>query len=696
MKGHMGKILRLDLDNRSFSSIDTSKYEKWVGGIGIGLALFWDEVDKNYLTRAEESTGFEPENVICLMTGPLQGTLAPNGGRTEVCGIGPESYPRPQFTRGNFGGRFAAMLKFAGWDGIVIKGKADRPVWIDIRDGEVRVNEANHLWGLGTYDTQEEIWREVHAQGYQQWYMTNSGRDSGRTTQRPAIVTIGQAGENLARLGCLIHDAGNAAGQGGFGAVFGSKNLKAISVIGTGSVEVADPAGLLEAREWLLKYNYDVDSGARKTDMIMGVGSTPAMATVLGYGNDETFGRALGCFGCARNCRANVTNSRLPGGESQCVEALFYQAEDVKRHGKGTEAGYIATKLLEDYGINAYELFQGMHWLESLYERGLLGRGKMIHTELEFEKLGTQEFAEDLLRSIAFKEDIGADLAEGITRAAAKWGVLEQDLMSGLLQQIFWIGEVHHGDCLHWAYESIFSARDINQHDLSHCAGQKIAPGLMPPLPAKALADRMAELGAPWHDPRMITQGENDVYSIHMARVVAWHRRYDKFWKNSTQFCDWWVPSFFNKANPDGKGISPEIETRFFRAVTGVALSYQDGLELGRKMWNFERAILVLQGRHRSEEYFPPFPPYDSYVYSDEPPYLNPWQYPVYDEEKKEYRWEIGNFPIRKDKMDEFKTTYYNLEGWDTETGRPTRQTLEGCGLKYVADELEARGKLPK
>src|SRR5574340_1825214 len=126
MKGQMGKILRLDLTTGTADTIDTAKYEDWVGGCGMGTALFWDEVDKDYLAKAADTTGFEPENVVCLMSGPMQGTLAPNGGRTEVLGVSPESNPRPQFTRSNMGGRFSAMMKFAGYDGVVVKGKAEK------------------------------------------------------------------------------------------------------------------------------------------------------------------------------------------------------------------------------------------------------------------------------------------------------------------------------------------------------------------------------------------------------------------------------------------------------------------------------------------------------------------------------------------------------------------------------------------
>jgi aldehyde:ferredoxin oxidoreductase len=242
MIGHAGKILRINLSDRRTSTIDTRDYEMWVGGHALGSAVFWD------LVKDKTIDGFHADNVVTIMTSPLSGTLTPAGSaRCEVQGIGVQSSPIGWFTRSNFGGRFAPMLKFAGWDGIVIEGKADRPVWIDIRNDKVTFKEARSLWGLDTWKTQDMIWKEVSGRGYGNWFGVDP---DDRTTQRPAVLTIGPAGERLGRVGCLVHDAGNAAGQGGFGGIWGAKNLKAISVIGTGAIRIADPKGLMDARLW--------------------------------------------------------------------------------------------------------------------------------------------------------------------------------------------------------------------------------------------------------------------------------------------------------------------------------------------------------------------------------------------------------------------------------------------------------------
>ena len=138
MNGYAGKILRINLTDRKFTTIPTSKYEHWIGGHGMGSAIFFD------LVKDKKIDGFDPANVLTLMTSPLSGTLTPGAaGRTELQGIGVQSVPIGWFTRSNFGGRFSTLMKSAGWDGIVIEGKADQPVWLDVRNSEVNIRNCD-------------------------------------------------------------------------------------------------------------------------------------------------------------------------------------------------------------------------------------------------------------------------------------------------------------------------------------------------------------------------------------------------------------------------------------------------------------------------------------------------------------------------------------------------------------------------
>ena len=180
--GYAGKILRINLTNRSLTVLDTNRYEEYGGGNGIASVLFWE------LCRDKTVSGFDPQNVIILMSGPLTGTLAPGAGRMEVCGNNVFSYPVEWFSRSNVGGFFSTMLKYAGWDGIVIEGKADKPVWVNIINDKVTIEDANGLWGRDTIDTQREIWRRVTGRtGFGEWM--NFG--TAQTTQGPSILCIG-------------------------------------------------------------------------------------------------------------------------------------------------------------------------------------------------------------------------------------------------------------------------------------------------------------------------------------------------------------------------------------------------------------------------------------------------------------------------------------------------------------------------
>ncbi|MDD4876723.1 MAG: aldehyde ferredoxin oxidoreductase C-terminal domain-containing protein, partial [Dehalococcoidales bacterium] len=493
---------------------------------------------------------------------------------------------------------------------------------------------------------------------------------------------------------CLVHGIDDGAGTGGFGGVFGSKNLKAISVIGTGSVEVAHPKELLEVWKW-----------ATELKAGKALRSRPAAAAGSPLAGGESLKRPVTCFACtAPSCqsKANSSEEEMAGSIGQCVERVFYVSQDTARHGKTTHAERVATQLVHDYSINANQALDMLVWLESLHNRGLLGKGKQIDTDLDFDKLGTEEFVREYLRKLAYREGIGDILAEGWVNAAAKWGVLEEDLQSGEISAIYWgVGHQHWSNNIVWAYLSLFGARDCNAHDTTYG------------LTLEETAERYAELAPPWHDPLMLNQSRDGVYSLSMARWVAWDSRFTSV-KGTFPFCDYFQPDVFNEQTADGKGISPEMEERFYTAVTGEKLSWEETLEIGRKIWNLNRAILVLHGRHRDEEYFPPYPPYTSYVYSEGAPTLQSGGYTFREEidrimrksfefkplEVMQYgicedgKWSYATecFPLDKDKMDEFKTKYYNLEGWDAEKGWPTKNTLENCGLGYVANTLEKQG----
>ncbi|MBW2370688.1 MAG: aldehyde ferredoxin oxidoreductase, partial [Deltaproteobacteria bacterium] len=212
-----GNILLVDLSRGEITKEPTSQYTRsFLGGRGINIKLFYDHIQK----------GIDPlsaENILVFGVGPLGGTTL-SSGRTEVTAKSPET---GLLGSSNFGGFWGGELKYAGYDHIVIKGKADRPSYLWINNDQVEIRDAGAYWGKDAYQTQELIRQNV-----------------GNLDVK--IACIGQAGENLVRFSTIQHELGNAAGRTGMGTVMGSKNLKAIVVRGTNQLTVADPEKFLD------------------------------------------------------------------------------------------------------------------------------------------------------------------------------------------------------------------------------------------------------------------------------------------------------------------------------------------------------------------------------------------------------------------------------------------------------------------
>jgi aldehyde:ferredoxin oxidoreductase len=682
--GYVGKILYINLTDKTTKEIPTADYEQWGGGHGIGSALFWDLVPDKTID------GYNPGNLVTMMASPFSGTGTPSAsGRTEVQGIGIQAYPIPWFTRSNFGGRFAGQLKFAGWDGIAIQGASDKPVWINIVNDKVTIEDASALWGLNTHEAQEEIWTIVSGSAdVRSWYELSGSRDGGRTTQKPAVVAIGPAGENKNRNACLIHDSGNGSGQGGFGGVLGSKNLKAVSVIGTKSVPIADPAALVKLRLEIQKqFGYNVDAPTFETPVAALSGMYGLINGAPGYGpilwTASGDGRPQGCMGCFKNCR-NVFPDGLANGD-QCVEGLYWSAS-----GNLTEQR-AATTLLDQMGINVYDLFYGHPWMYGLYKRGILGPGKQINSNLPWDKYNTFEFIKAFTEAVAHGTDIGADLKDGVARAAVKWGLWDQETSNGNLTMPQWGFSEHYDPRLEveWSYGSLFGDRDINEHGVNwhvHWMPTVTAAGKQAPIiSAEEMAKMLAEATGVG-DPKGWDYSAEGIYADPKLKAVQWHRHYTRYYKQSLGMCDWAWPMLINyNAGADHKGATPTYEPKLFEAVTGTPQTWQEGLAVGERIWNLDRAIWVLQGRTRELEIF------TNYVF--DVPTKTPYFLPAIEDGKWTYSINLGR-TLDRAKFDEMKTRFYSLNGWDPKTGWPTKSGLSKLGLDKVAAELEKAGKL--
>jgi aldehyde:ferredoxin oxidoreductase len=722
MNGYAGKIARINLTTQKVTTIPTSNYEQWGGGHGIGTALFFDIMVKEKGLNLAEIDGFHPENLCSFMTSPLTASGIPSAtGRIEVQGIGVHQAPIGWYTKSIIGGRLGSMIKFAGYDGIVIEGAAAEPVWIDIRDDVITIRPCSDLglWGMDAYETQKKISSHIVGdENYESWYSPVGA--NGETTQRPAIVTIGRAGETKCRMACLMHGSGYAAGAGGFGAVFGSKNLKAVSVIGTGGIPMADPGGVVRERlENLKEFGPDIENfniiersrNMLRHNFLVGAGEAYGKTPTdwIGKGmmagiRDEPKGPAS-CMGCYGGCRGRYKSG--VSNEVRCAGTYFYgQADDL-------DIQVAATDLINRYGFNTFDFYQGTPYIKALADKGVIGptgSGAPIECDIDFSKFGKLEWAEEFLKAITDRDTpFGAALGEGFQRAIEIWG-REDDIGNATeddkahIPLPYWGLPEHHYDAraqLEYGYGTILGDREICEHYFTSiywdCYWNDYMLGIRG---CDASAEQAARLSAEKMLPhasayasvddamQMINYSTENMYSEHIARLVSWHRHYTRFFKASMLYCDWRYPDIINTNKDDRRGSSFTAEEKFFKVVTGKDWSFLDCMAIGRKIWNLDNAIWSLQGRHRDMVHFA------DYLYKND--FDEKWKMPTYDSTKSK-KWayrDVGHRKLDKAKFDEFKTRYYTQEGWDTQTGWPKRSTLESLGMKDVADALAERGKL--
>src|SRR4030042_253206 len=227
--GYNGKVLRVNLTANAISveEIDGQFCRKYLGGAGFIAYYLWQELKPG-------TDALSPENKLIFALGPVSGLLLPGAARNCV---GAKSPLTGGIAKSEVGGFWAAQLKRAGYDAVIIEGRAEKPVYLWIQDGEAIIRDATHLWGKETKKTTESIRDELGDKHIQ-------------------IALIGPAGEHMVRYACIMHGLYDAAGRGGLGAVMGSKNLKAIAVRGHKLPKLADPDRLKQIRQEALAIQY--------------------------------------------------------------------------------------------------------------------------------------------------------------------------------------------------------------------------------------------------------------------------------------------------------------------------------------------------------------------------------------------------------------------------------------------------------
>jgi len=400
MLGYQNKVLRVDLGKQDYKTeplrMDWAK--KYIGSKGLAIRYLYDELKPGTDPLSED-------NKLILMTGPLTGTPAPCSGKLAVAAKSPAT---GTMNDASIGGHCGVQLKYAGYDAAILEGKLAKPGYVVINNDVVEFKDASHLWGKGAHET-EGILAEEYGHG-------------------ASIMSIGPAGENLVGFACINSDYYRQAGRGGLGAVMGSKNVKAIVIIGDGGLKVNDIENTTKRiieimREDCLQedntFIYDAGTTAFLEACSDG-GILPYRnfqdatdANWTKYNGDVLLESRLGkkgCGGCALGC-----GNFLKIGKATC-EGPEYESISAAGPNAGIddpEAIVRANEIADDMGLDTISVGDTIAWAMEMTESGVHDFGI---------KFGDAEKYHEYIRLIANREGVGADLALGVKGASDKYG----------------------------------------------------------------------------------------------------------------------------------------------------------------------------------------------------------------------------------------------------------------------------------
>ncbi|MBI4333336.1 MAG: aldehyde ferredoxin oxidoreductase family protein [Chloroflexi bacterium] len=634
-----GKILDVDLATGELGTREIAPLlaQDFLGGMGFGCKVLYDEV-------GPAVDPYSPGNVIIFANGPLTGTNAPCAGRTEITTKSPLT---GSIGTGNTGGVWGAQLKHAGFDFIIVRNRAEKPVYLSIDDSVVSIRNAQHLWGKDTRATSDILRKEL--------------------TPAVSVLTIGPAGENLVRYACPVNDYHHVAGRAGAGAVMGSKHLKAIAVRGTGAVNLARPEefreAAREARERIL--------AAKAADKMPG-GPVDARREYLERGCLPGKNYQTGVVpGFVETRGVEVARKYLVRQEATC-HACPISCFNVVEVNEGKYAGLsvnrgIAPGPVIEWGAKCgldnlpaiwkcKELCHllGMDYVSAsgviafameLFQRGILTARDVDGLEFNW---GNEDAATEMLRRIAARQGFGDVLAEGAVRAAARIGkrsdrfvmaikgmeMMSQDPRSGRRGFVFGgLTNPRGGDNVkttHMHADRYNPNWWLDRFDMAGDAKAKIYEGVS----AREVADT-------WTGKPLMSTWFEDLYSV----------------ANSLGVC--FFPIGFVLA------LGPAYLSRLFSACTGIETTPQELMKSGERVFTLFKAYSVREGLTRKDDAWP----------------------------DRFYREPLPEGPARgavlsREAVGRLLDEYYELRGWEKESGVPTRQKLNELGLHDIADEL--------
>jgi aldehyde:ferredoxin oxidoreductase len=618
--GYSGKILRINLTDQ------TAKEEKlpleiakdFIGGAGFGIKYLYDEVDAG-------TDPLSPDNKLIFASGPFSGTTIPCASRMAVTGKSPLTGAVGMALTGGY---FPVELKYAGYDALIVEGKAENPTYVWIKDGKTQFRSAKKVWGMRATDTQQIIKNELNDQNVR-------------------IACIGPAGENLSKISCIINEL-RAVGRKGLGAVMGSKNLKAIAIRGSGKVSIADKEKLKVAMREFTKAMKESEVlypmfSKLGTPMIvdhiceMGIfpgknfSATGEFAPVDKIGVEVQETRNVGsehCYGCPVGC------SQLKLAKTGAYAGILAEGpefETMYSFGGVTgvdniDAIIAADRLADELGLDTISAGATISFAMELFEKGIISTPDTGGLDLHF---GNHEAMVTLLRLMAYREGIGDLLSDGVKAASEKIGKgADQYAMhvKGLELPGYDVrGAKAHG----LNYATSYTGADHNRG----YAFQEIF-GI--PLPYEV--DRFAVEGK--------------------GKLTKWNQDVRSATCDAPTMCAFLLDMAVS-------AIATQNTADLMAAVTGLSYTPDEVQQVGERINNLARAFNAREGFTRADDTLP------ERLMTE----------PLKGGASK------GHF-ISKDDLKQMLDEYYTERGWDLSTGSPTKAKLEELGLGYVADEL--------
>ncbi len=551
--GYMGKILWVDLSANKIESkeFDEDFAKTWLGGKGFGVKILWDyakELEAKGI-KLDELDAFAPENMVIFGTGPGTGIRGfPCPGRHQIMGL--KSPLTGSIGSANSGGEWGPHLKFAGYDAVVIVGKAEKPVYIAIIDGKAEIKDATHLWGMNTFDTTKALEKEYE-----------------KDDLKVSVACIGPAGENRVLIAAVVNDEHRAAGRTGMGAVMGSKNLKAIVAGGNHTVEIAKPDEFKElSKKYLDAMKENPVTGqalptygtAVLVNIINNAGMLPFKNWQLGYNEeaDKISGESLEktylikrrpCWGCTIACGRVSKVAEGPWGVLY-TEGPEYESIWALGNSTGVmdlAAIIKANHYCDELGIDTISVGSTIACAMELAEKGKIPEEELQGIDLKF---GNAAALVELIWRTAYKSGFGKYTALGARKLAEHFGDPDASMDVKGLEMPAYDPRGAKGIGLNYA---------TSNRGGCHVTGYTISPEI---------------LGIPQQVDRLSYEGK-----------ALWTKTFQDFTStvNSTVNC-----LFVTFA------LGAKEYAELLSAVTGWNLTENDLLLIGERIYNLERVIM--------------------------------------------------------------------------------------------------------